>query len=476
MAELSGGQLPPLSRWRKVAYGAGDSGFSLTSTALALLYLFFLVNVVGLDPAAAGIALGIGRIWDALNDIFIGALSDRTRSRWGRRRPYLLFGAIPFGLTFILMWLVPPTNEQTLLLIYYTAIYILYDTLFTLTNVPYIALTPEIAPTYDERTSLHSYRMAFSIGFGLIAAIVPLALVSAIAGPDPSLETRRSAYAVMAVIIGLLSIIPIYITAFAVHENPEFQNLPAPSLRQSFRIATSNKAFLIAAGIYLLTWIPIDLIQFVLVFLLRDYFMLDANGVDIVFALLFGVAVLALPLWVWLSGRWNKNRAYQVGIAFLAVVLVVLSFTQPEQIPLMVLLAILAGIGLSSAHAIPLAMLPDTIEWDELRTANRQEGAYYSVVTLIQKLVGALTIALTGVVLTATGYVEQTTSTIVTQPPEAIAAIRFLTGLLPALFFIAGIVLCSFYPLTRERHARMLKAIEKKRALRKRFAEEPPTD
>ncbi len=468
--------MPPLPRWRKIAYGAGDSGFSLTSTALALLYLFFLVNVVGLDPAAAGIALGIGRIWDALNDIFIGTLSDRTRSRWGRRRPYLLFGAIPFGLTFILMWLVPPTNEQTLLLIYYTAIYILYDTLFTLTNVPYIALTPEIAPTYDERTSLHSYRMAFSIGFGLIAAIVPLAIVSAIAGPDPSLETRRSAYAAMAVIIGVLSIIPIYITAFAVHENPEFQDLPAPSLRQSWRIATSNKAFLIAAGIYLLTWIPIDLIQFVLVFLLRDYFMLDANGVDIVFALLFGVAVLALPLWVWLSGRWNKNRAYQVGIAFLAVVLVVLSFTQPDQIPLVVLLAILAGIGISAAHAIPLAMLPDTIEWDELRTANRQEGAYYSVVTLIQKLVGAVTIALTGVILTSTGYVEQTTSTTVAQPPEAIAAIRFLTGLLPALFFIAGIVLCSFYPLTRERHARMLKAIEKKRALRKRFSKEFPID
>jgi glycoside/pentoside/hexuronide:cation symporter, GPH family len=476
MTASSGGQLPPLPRWRKVAYGVGDSGFSLTSTALALLYLFFLVNVVGLDPAAAGIALGLGRIWDALNDIFIGALSDRTRSRWGRRRPYLLFGAIPFGLTFILMWLVPPTNEQTLLLLYYTAIYILYDTLFTLTNVPYIALTPEIAPTYDERTSLHSYRMAFSIGFGLVAAIVPLAIVSAIAGPDPSLETRRSAYAAMAVIIGILSIIPIYITTFAVHENPEFQDLPAPSLRQSFRIATSNKAFLIAAGIYLLTWIPIDLIQFVLVFLLRDYFMLDANGVDIIFALLFGVAVLALPLWVWLSGRWNKNRAYQVGIAFLAVVLVVLSFTQPDQIPLVVLLAILAGIGISAAHALPLAMLPDTIEWDELRTANRQEGAYYSVVTLIQKLVGAVTIALTGAILTTTGYVEQTTSMTVAQPPEAITAIRFLTGLLPALFFIAGIVLCAFYPLTRERHARMLKAIEKKRALRKRFAEESPTD
>ena len=476
MVNSSGGNLPPLSRWRKAAYGAGDSGFSLTSTTLALLYLFFLVNVVGLDPAAAGISLGIGRIWDAFNDLLIGTLSDRTRSRWGRRRPYLLFGAIPFGLTFILMWLVPPTNEQTLLLIYYTAMYILFDTLFTLTNVPYIALTPELAPTYDERTSLHSYRMAFSIGLGLVAAIAPLAIVSAIAGPDPSLAARRSAYAAMAIIIGVLSIIPIYITFLAVRENPDFQDLPTPSIRQSFRIASSNKAFLIAAGIYLLTWMPIDLIQFVLVFLLRDYFGLGADGVDIVFALLFGVAVLALPLWVWLSGRWNKNRAYQVGIAFLAMVLVVLSFTQPGQPGLIVMLAILAGIGISAAHAIPLAMLPDTIEWDELRTANRQEAAYYSVVTLIQKLVGAVTIALTGAILAATGYVEQTTHLNVTQPPEAIAAIRFLVGPLPAAFFIGGIVLCAFYPLTRERHTRMLQAIEKKRALRKRFAGEPSAE
>jgi GPH family glycoside/pentoside/hexuronide:cation symporter len=136
-----------------------------------------------------------------------------------------------------------------------------------------------------------------------------------------------------------------------------------------------------------------------------------------------------------------------------------------------VILAILAGIGLSAAHAIPLAMLPDTIEWDELRTSNRQEAAYYSVVTLIQKLIGAVTIALTGSILAATGYV-QTTDGSITQPESAIDAIRLLSGLLPAAFFAAGIVLCAFYPLTRERHARLLKAIEKKRALRKRFVAE----
>jgi len=102
----------PLPIWRKIAYGAGDSGFSLTSTALALVYLDFLINVVGLDPRLAGISIGVGRVWDAFNDLFVGTLSDRTRSRWGRRRPYLLFGSIPFGVAFVLMWLVPPANDS----------------------------------------------------------------------------------------------------------------------------------------------------------------------------------------------------------------------------------------------------------------------------------------------------------------------------------------------------------------------------
>ena len=453
-----------LTVWQKIAYGMGDSGFSLTTTALALLYLDFLINVVGLDPALAGGAIGAGRIWDALNDIFIGALSDRTRTRWGRRRPYLLFGALPFGIAFVLMWLTPAASSQLVLAAYYTGMYVLFDTLFTLVNVPYIALTPELASSYDERTSLHSYRMAFSIGFGLIGAVAPLALVDALADAGATAGARQAAYAVMAIILAAVSILPVYVTFLSTRERPEFQNLDSPTLRESFRIATSNRAFIIAAGIYLLTWIPIDLIQFVLVFLLRDYFRLSGGERDMVFGVLFGVAVLALPLWVWLSGRWDKKRAYQAGIAFLAAMLIVMSLTSPGQTWLVIALAATAGIGLSAAHAIPLAILPDVIDWDELRSASRQEGAYYSVITLIQKLVGALTIALTGSVLAATGYITQGIGVI--QPPSAINAIRFITGPLPALFFILGIILAAIYPITRERHARIVRALTKRREYR----------
>ncbi len=458
--------MPAMPSWKKAIYGAGDSGFSLTSTALALLYLDFLVSVVGLDPRLAGISIGLGRLWDAFNDLLIGTLSDRTRSRWGRRRPYLLFGALPFGLSFILMWVVPAISNQTMLLLYYTAMYVLFDTLFTLVNVPYIALTPELAPSYDDRTSLHSYRMAFSIAFGLVGAVAPLALVDAIAGPGASGPARHQAYLVMAAILGIASVLPIWLTFAVTRERPEFQNLPAPGLVESFRIAVSNKAFLIAAGVYLLTWMPIDLIQFILVFLIRDYFGLDSQARDLIFLLLFGVGVLALPLWVWVAHRLDKARAYQLGMVFLAAVLVMLSFMPSGRVNLVFLLAALAGIGVSAAHAIPLAILPDVIDWDELRRAYRQEAAYYSVITLIQKFVGAATIAITGWLLAANGYIAGADRIGAAQPASALAAIRFLAGPLPAVFFVAGIVLVSFYPISRARHARILDLLERRRAQR----------
>ncbi|MBK6432326.1 MAG: MFS transporter [Anaerolineae bacterium] len=114
---------------------------------------------------------------------------------------------------------------------------------------------------------------------------------------------------VMATLLGLASVLPVWLVFAVVRERPEFQDLPTPGLVDSFRMAASNKAFLIVAGVYLLTWMPIDLIQFVLVFLIRDYFRLDGGARDLIFLLLFGVGVLALPLWVWISHKLDKPRA-----------------------------------------------------------------------------------------------------------------------------------------------------------------------
>ena len=141
--------------WRtKAAYAIGDLGNSVgPGTVIPFWYLYFLTDIAKLDPALAGLSLLIGKIWDAVNDPLVGILSDRTRTRWGRRRPYFLFGAIPYGVTFALLWNVPPIQNQLLLCLYFAVMYILFDTTFTVVSCPYVALTPELTLDHDERTS-----------------------------------------------------------------------------------------------------------------------------------------------------------------------------------------------------------------------------------------------------------------------------------------------------------------------------------
>jgi len=192
-----------LSRAAKIIYGSGDLGFSLTTTIIGAYFLFFLTDVVGIAPAVAGIAILIGRTWDYLNDPLIGHISDRTRSRWGRRRPFLLFGALPFALAFMLMWYRPPFESQVALAAYYSVAYVLFDAAATFVYMPYFALTPELTENYDERTSLTSYRMFFSIFGSLLAFTVPMMIIGTF--------TPQSAGKVMtmAVIFGVASALPL---------------------------------------------------------------------------------------------------------------------------------------------------------------------------------------------------------------------------------------------------------------------------
>jgi GPH family glycoside/pentoside/hexuronide:cation symporter len=443
-----------LSRKTKIIYGAGDLGFSLTSTIVGAYFLFFLMDVVHLKPALAGIAILIGKTWDYVNDPLIGHISDRTRSRWGRRRPFLLFGAIPFALAFVMMWYIPPFTSNGALVAYYTLAYVVFDAAATFVYMPYFALTPELTEDYDERTSLTSYRMFFSIFGSLLAFTIPLMIVGTF-----TLE-NASRVVLMAVFFGVMSALPLWLVFFNTKERESYISKEKPKMLPALKAAFKNQPFVFGAIIYLLTWICMDIIQAVILFFVKYVLRLEGQS-DLVMALIFVTGIIALPLWEYASRRMEKRKAFAVGVAFMAVVLMVL-ITLGAGAPfwMVVVLCVLAGVGVSAAHVLPWAILPDAIEWDEYTTGERHEGVFYSLITLMQKVASSIAIPLTAVLLDVTNYVPNAAE----QPASALLGIRLLMGPIPALLLTIAIVFALKYPLDRDGYTKVVAELEARRA------------
>src|SRR5512146_2743856 len=170
----------PLPFWLKFLYGSGDWGISSVNMMRSIFYAIYLTDVVGLEPRLASFGALIGIVWDAVNDPIIGIISDHLHTRWGRRRPLLLWFAIPFGLSFVTLWSAPNWGNQAALLIYVTLSFMIADTLQTLISVPFLSLTPELTPDYDERTTLTSFRSFFQLAGALMVVIAAPAIVNAV--------------------------------------------------------------------------------------------------------------------------------------------------------------------------------------------------------------------------------------------------------------------------------------------------------
>jgi len=442
-----------LTTREKWLYGAGDLGFSLTSTILGAYFAIFLTDVVGIRPAVAAIAILIGRTWDYINDPIIGYISDRTRTRWGRRRPFLLFGALPFALVFAMLWWRPPLEGDVALVVYYAAAYVLFDAAATFVYMPYFALTPELTPDYDERTALTSTRMFFSILGSLVAFTIPLMIVD---GFQPDHASR---VLVMGLSFGIASALPLLLVFFGTRERPEFMQQSQPKLSQSLKAAVGNRPFMFGLGIYLFTWVAMTILETILLYFVK-YGVERESQSDLIMASIFVVAIIFLPFWEWVSRRLNKRKAYIAGIAFWAVVqLVLVTLTPASPLALILFLCVLAGIGVSAAHILPWSMMPDAIEWGEMKTGERHEGMFYSLLTLIQKIASSIAIPLALLVLDATGYVANSN----TQPASAVTGIRLVAGPIPAVLLCLGILFAALYPLGRERYTEIAQELESHR-------------
>jgi glycoside/pentoside/hexuronide:cation symporter, GPH family len=431
--------------WRlKLLFSTGDLSTSIPLTILMFFQLYFLTDIAGLRPDHAGLAVGIGRVWDSINDPIFGLLSDRIRSRWGRRRVVLLFGAVPLGLTFMLMWLVPPFGEMGLVA-YYAGTFILFDTAFTLIHVSYNALTPEMTADYDERSSLNGFRMVFSISGGLISLI----LITVIGW---YVSNTRLMFMWVGIGLGLFSMIPVWIV-FSVTREKLAETLPAPlPWRQAIRSTLGNRPFWMVMGLYLFSWTTASILAAVLVYF-ANYYLRVPEQANYLILLAQGSAILFVPFWVWVARKLDKKRAFILGTGSWILVLAGIAIIAPDQVALAYVLAALAGSGIATAYVLPWSMIPDIVELDELRTGQRREGSFYAFASFFQKLATGVAIWVLGIALASAGYITPVAGKpLPVQPPEALNAIRFSMGVVPAVLLTFAILLAWLYPISRERH------------------------
>jgi GPH family glycoside/pentoside/hexuronide:cation symporter len=448
-------------RITKFAYGAGDIGPAIATAIMSFFLLYFFTDVARMSPFLVSILLAVGKLWDAINDPIVGMLSDRIHTRWGRRRPWFLFGAIPFGVSFFLLFLVPLWGEAGKFL-YFFVIMLVLDTAFTVVNVPYAALTAELTRDYDERTSLNSYRFAFSITAALLAAFFHPMIVNAV----KPIAGEQMGYLVSALIWAVVCTVPFFFAFWGTYERhtPE-EEAPMPFV-EGLKTTFGNVPFRYVTGIYLVSWLVVQTVSTLVIYYLT-YWLRRPEQTPFVLLAVQGSALIFLFVWTAASRRIGKKGVYYLGMIWWIIVSFLLFIVQPAWSPSVILvLGFFAGIGVAAAYLVPWAMLPDVIELDELKTGRRREGAFYGFFVFLQKAGLALGLALVSLTLGLSGYINPPpgTTTPIVQPDTALFAIRLMIGPIPAIILAAGIYLVYKFPISKADHEAMVRELDTRKA------------
>jgi GPH family glycoside/pentoside/hexuronide:cation symporter len=385
-----------------------------------------------------------------------------------------LWFAIPFGLSFITLWSAPSWESQTALLIYVTLSFMLADTLQTLVGVPFLSLTPELTPDYDERTTLTSFRSFFQLAGALTVVIAAPALVDLVLAAG---GTQQQGFMLVGAIFGGMGAVPLLLIGFFVREKSTPAQTESLPFRETLKAAWQNVPFRYAVGIHMLNWSAVDMIvvafpYFLLYWVARGDLLASIHilGFDLAyesafFGILMSVCILFIPFWLWMA-RWrNKREAYILGMSFWIVIELLIFTIQPSDIAYLLAIAALAGIGVSAAYTLPDSMFADVIEWDELRTGKRQEGIFYGIRTLIRKLSGALVVFITLQLLGWSGYASPPAGVLqFAQADSALRMIRLLVSPFGAVMLCGTILLAWLFPLSREKYEKIQELLEQRRA------------
>lgn len=441
-----------LSWKQKVSYGVGDLSLNIAYTTLGFYFIFFLVNVAALPVQWAGAIFLIARIWDAVTDYSMGIISDKTKHPLGRRRIFIITGAVPFAVMFAMLWIVPSTN-RIFLFIYYLMATILFNTFFTIVSVPYNALMPELTRNYDERTSLSGYRMAFSFVGNLVAAAGVSLIIDVI---YPGKSFYKTSFPVMGLILAVLIIGFLLVTFFGTRETISEDVLPEQNFLKTLKEILSLREFRLILGLFLLNMTGLDVFMALVIFFLKDVLLIPEEMTFIIMGLPLISAVGAVPFWIYLGEKLGKPKAYIHGVILFSFMLILFNTVPRGSIILSMIFAVLVGISISALQVLPFAILPDIVEIDELKNGVRREGAFYGISTFLYKTASALAVAGVSGILGLFGYSE---GNFLHQSKTALTAIRVTFTLGPVLFLLFSLFLAAILPISRKSHVETLESL-----------------
>jgi Na+/melibiose symporter-like transporter len=430
-----------LPRRLLLGYSIGSLGTGVYSTVPALLLLYFMTDILGVPSAWAMVALLVPKLWGAIIDPVVGMLSDRTRSRLGRRRPWLLVGGLGMSLTFVFLFRVPDFSDVFSRFLYVAAVFAASATAYSIFAVPYVAMPAEMSPDSSERTRVMTYRMSLVMtGVVLGSAISPM-LVTHFGG-------GREGYAHMSVVVGTACALAMLCTFFATHaaaagKPPEASHLP---LRTQLRSIANNRSFTRLISVFVLQTIALGTFGALLPYAIARHLGQDESMVGVLFLLLIGSSILSMPLWYRMSRRWGKRRCLMSASAAHGLLMLPLMFVSPEYPHALLYMQFAAGgIAYAALQLMPFALVTDIIERDCRETGVRREGLYSGVWTACEKIGLALGPATAAALLASSGYVASSEATTV-QSAATLDAIRYGLAIIPAVIQIASLALLSSYP------------------------------
>ncbi|MAT41826.1 MAG: MFS transporter [Anaerolineaceae bacterium] len=446
-----------LTVWQKIGYGLGDIYGGGSGTLVSFYYLYFLTDVVRISPGLAGVVILISKIYDSVTDPFEGMLADRTRTKLGRRRPYLLAGIPLVFLSFFALFYPINYSAESSRFWYVIFSYLFFSTVVSIVMLNYNALHSELTLDYNERTSLSSIRILFSTVASIVAALVPLEIVKGFADV-------RQGYITMGLAFGLFFALPYIATVAATRERKEFQKPPEKfNFKNDFFIPFKNKTFIRALMMYLFAFVAIDTVSSIIIYFMK-YFLNRGSEANYVSGTLLVVQVISLPLFVYLSKKFSKQRAFMIGAVIWTVMMAISLLIQPAQPNAIVyIFAAIVGIGTGGVVVCMYAIFPDIPDVDELHSGQRREGIFSAMITFMRKLSSAFAIFLVSQAIQIAGYISpvQTVVDGVTklieqpQPDSFILVLRMMFAFVPIVLVGLAAIFAKQYPLTPEKHQQL---------------------